>query len=111
MNRQITFAAAAGLLLIVAVWAFTEDGIGAKLKGQVEFAAGSAEPEPAAEAPMRTGKSPGRYGPPCPLEGIPEAVRGPHPLKRHPKQCSPRMSAVMRMDHEWMFCPPSEDDL
>lgn len=60
---------------------------------------------------MRTPATPAPYTAPCPAAAVPDPIVGPHPIKAHPASCSPRMTAAMASSYDWMFCPPSEDDL
>lgn len=108
MNRNAAGAVATGLALVAGAWMLSTGG-GAKIKAQMSFAASSGEPEPTSGGGMKTGMSPDSYGSPC--KNVIGALTGPHPLKSHPKTCSPGMSAVMARKYDWMFCPPSEDDL
>jgi hypothetical protein len=112
MNRQIVFSTAAAAALVLAAWSLTSGG-GAKLSAQLQLATGSGQ-NPAwgvmRDGPVK-GTSPGGYGAPCPPGGVPRAITGAHPILHHPKSCSPNMSAQMAQGYDWMFCPPSEDDL
>lgn len=108
MNKDAVRAITAGVALIAGAWMLTSGG-GTKIKAQMSVAASSGEPEPTSGTAMKTGMSPDSYGSPC--KHVMGAITGPHPLKSHPKTCSPAMSAVMARKYDWMFCPPSEDDL
>jgi hypothetical protein len=102
MNRLLLHVA----LVVAAVagaWALTGGTV--RLKTKVDLGVGDE-----GEASVKH-SSPTSYGSPCPAAGIPTPITGRHPLFRHPRRCSPHMSAVMANNLDWMFCPPSEEDL
>lgn len=113
MNRTVVYATALGMVLVLGAWSLTSGG-GGKLSAQLQLAA-SGRNAPQAWGVMRDGPvkgmAPGAYGAPCPAHRVPDAIVGPHPVKYHPKRCSPNMSAQMTQAWDWMYCPPSEDDL
>jgi hypothetical protein len=113
MNRTILYSSAVGALLVLAALALTSGG-GAKASAQLKLAARSGEAGPRwgvmRDAPVK-GMAPPPYGAHCPPGAIPRPITGPHPILRHPASCSPNMSAQMARGYDWMFCPPSEDDI
>lgn len=112
MNIRIAAPAIGALAVIGAVWALTGGG-GGKLSASLKASlGGGTDPAPSdGWGAMRTGRSPGTYGAPCPTSSVRDAIGGAHPLKNHPKVCSPGMGAAMKANYDWMFTPPSEDDL
>lgn len=103
MNRQLAGCAAAAALLIGIAWLATSGGgisLTARLRGAV-----TVPPGEGAEAPLKTGTSPGRYRPAWDGPG------GRRMVRRHPRSASPGITARQMAGYDWMFCPPSEEDL
>lgn len=102
---RVTVAVVA--VLAVVVWMVSLGG-GVKLKAQADLAASGPPDGPVTFGnPVSHGIVPEKWVPHVPRG----AHLGPHRMYRHPKRCSPVLTAPVQRDYDWLYSPPSEGDL
>jgi hypothetical protein len=106
-RKAVLWAVGGSLVAVLAAWALTDPGGQARLSEHFSVALGSGqgEPLPGQAAPIKTGHSQAPWTP-----HVPKGA-GTRLATRHPRTCSPNMTALQAQRYDWMFCPPSEDDL
>jgi hypothetical protein len=109
MRRQeaLTAVAAAAALALLA-WLISFEG-GAKIRAQLSAAAaaGDGAGPVTAGSPVRHGLVPEQWTPHVPARAHP----GPHRMYRHPRSCSPVLTAPHQVAYDWLYSPPSEGSL
>ena len=101
-----TVAVAVGALAVIA-WLLSLGGT-AKVSGQLKVAAGAGDDGPVTVGTgVRHGVVPGAWQPHIPRNAHP----GPHRMYRHPRKCSPVLTAPAQFHYDWLYSPPSEGDL
>ena len=106
-GRVALWAGAGSVLAVGIAWVLTSGSGQAKLSAHFQAALGSGSglPVPGQEAPIRTGVTPGKWGP------YQHGKGGSRLVRRHPASASPNMTLLQQRGYDWMFCPPSEGDL
>jgi hypothetical protein len=92
------------------VWAISFGG-GVRVREQLDVAAGAgdndADTPMTVGSPINTGMVPAKWAPLY----FPGAHLGRHRMYRHPRSCSPHLTAPTWVDNDWRYNPPSEGDL
>lgn len=104
---ELLTAGAVVAVLAVLAWLLSFEG-GAKLRAQAKVAASAGNDGPVTfGTPVNHGIVPEKWVPHVP----PGAHMGPHRIYRHPRSCSPNLTAPHHIAYDWLWSPPSEGDL
>lgn len=93
-------------LLALGAWLLSCGGH-ARVSAQLRLAGRGPAESPLTAPPVTTGIVPEKWVPHVPRG----AHFGPHRIYNHPKCASPNLTAPQHIDHDWLWCPPSEGDL
>lgn len=110
-DRTITPALAGVALVLGVVWLLSSKDGQAKVGAQLDLAAhaGAQQAGLLGSMSVKTGITPVAWKPYVP----PGAHMGAHRMYHHPGTASPHYSHLTTAPdaYDWMFCPPSEEDL
>lgn len=107
-TRAGTVIGAVAVMLAVA-WLLSMNG-GTRIKAQAQAAADSGDDGMVsfgASAKLTTGTVPDKWCPHIPAG----AHMGRHRMYRHPRSCSPNLTAPQQLAYDWRYSPPSEGDI
>lgn len=109
MARRDEIGAAVAVAGFMAIGAWFLSGSGsAKVSAQLKAAAQAGSNAPVTVGnPVNHGVVPEKWVPHVPAN----AHMGPHKMYRHPKRCSPVLTAPVQRDYDWLYSPPGEGDL
>lgn len=111
MKGETKLALVIAVVLIVVVIALTTGDLHAKLRTQLDVAAGSGDQgavHVSLGGPVQhRGMIPAKWEAHVPAF----AHSGRHRMYHHPARCSPYSTAPHQVAYDWLYCPPSEGDL
>lgn len=106
-RTEMSVALAVAAALAILAWLLSFGGH-AKVRAQLGAAANAPDEGPVTFGnPVNHGLVPEKWVPHVPRN----AHMGPHRMYRHPKSCSPNLTAPHHVAYDWLWCPPSEGDL